>query len=164
METVLPIGILISVVLLADSSPSDHRAWEEEWGETERKQTREGGRWLQWRKKQRYRGTPFACREMSSADRVTHHHLNASLSAGTPCCPATSPSPCRCHENPDRDDYQWGKEIRITLLVIERKKWQHSWPDLASVDQQVCLILPSIKISIASEIHFLWSFHSGLQK
>lgn len=49
----------------------------------------EGGSELQWRRKQRYGGTPFAGSEMSTADWVTHHRLNASLSAGTPCCPFT---------------------------------------------------------------------------
>lgn len=64
------------------------------------------------------RGTPFAGSEMSSADLVTHPSLNASLSAGTPCCPSTSPSPSRCPKNPDRDDYRFDKEIRITLLAV----------------------------------------------
>lgn len=85
---------------------------------------------------------------MSSEDWVTHHRLNASLSAGTPCCPSTSSSPCLCPKNPDRDDYRYDKEIRITLLAVERKKqvdineewgkkWLelHSWISLASADQ-----------------------------
>lgn len=67
------------------------------------------------------RGTeePPLLAEMSLTDWVTHHHLNASLSAGTPCCPSTSPS-CHCPENPGRDDYRCDKEIRITLLKAER--------------------------------------------
>lgn len=108
------------LVLLADPSSPDHRERGKGWWETEKKQTWEGGREgddCSEGKKWRYGGTPLAGSEMISADSVTHPHLSASLSAGTPCCHSTS----RCPENPDRDDYRFDKEVGITPLAVGKK-------------------------------------------
>lgn len=70
----------------------------------------------------RYRGTPFAGSEMSSADRVTHHRLNASSCQQGHL---VAPPPLSCFPgNPDRDDYRCDKEIRITLLAVEKNPKQ----------------------------------------
>lgn len=121
----LPIGILISVVLLADSSPSDHRAWEEGWGGTERKQTQEGGEGDDCSGGEN-RGTeepPLLAEGWAWQIGWLITVLMLLCQQGHLVVPPPLLAPVASPENPDRDDYRCGKEMRITLLVVERKKW-----------------------------------------
>lgn len=68
------------------------------WRKTGRKQTRKGGSKSAVCSEGENRGTedpPLLT--ISSADCVSHHCFNASLSGGTPCCPHTSPSTYHWH-------------------------------------------------------------------
>lgn len=111
------------VVLLEDSSPLDHTERERRGEERQCNMGgRTGGSWLQWGRKQRYGGTPFAWQwdvlgRLGDSSLVLIHlcqqgHL------------VVPPPLCHCPKGPGGDDYHLDREVRITLLVAER---QRSW-------------------------------------